>query len=96
MIDRSARLWPQLSGIWTVAPQGGLAHLLVGTAAGVREAKMPANSPLLGATHWRLSPDGRRIATDPDRGLWVASSNGTHGTFLPAAMPRGCDMAQYQ
>ncbi len=94
----------RITGIWQVAATGGVASLLVGTAKGVRSADYPTDSPLNQPTHFAFSPDGRRLATDPEQNatydqarFWIAASNGTGGRFLDLGLSRrrGCALAQY-
>jgi len=86
---------PDITGIWHVGSGGGLAHLAIGTASGVRRGPSAVGSSLGQATRFLLSPDRTLLATDPSRGLWVASADGGHGRFLPVAVPRLCVLAQF-
>jgi Tol biopolymer transport system component len=87
--------WQQLTGIWEVGASGGMAHLLIGTLAAVRDGRLPSGSSLNGATHWAYSPDHKMLATDPQNGLWVASAAGTHGRVLPVVLRPSCAIATY-
>ena len=86
---------PNITGIWEVGSGGGVAHLVIGTAWGVRHSPLPAGNPLSQATHFLLSPDHRLLATDPQRGLWAAMPDGHGGRFLSGPAPRSCVLAQY-
>jgi hypothetical protein len=86
---------PDVSGIWQVSASGGLAHLAIGTAAGLRDPRLRRTGPLAGATHFQLSPNGTLLATDPLQRLWVGRPDGQAGRLLPARVPRLCVLAQY-
>jgi hypothetical protein len=86
---------PNMSGIWRVGLAGGVAHLAIGTTAGVQHSPLPAGNPLQQATQFQLSPDRSRLATDPVPGLWVALANGHAGRFLPVRVAPRCVLAQY-
>jgi WD40-like Beta Propeller Repeat len=85
----------RLSGIWRADVHGGIAYLVAGTAAAVRDGTVAPSSPLFEATHWALSPDRRLIATDPASGLWVAGARGKGGRFMHVPMPKSCVLAAY-
>ncbi len=84
-----------ITGIWRVGAGGGIAHLVIGRRLGLPHAPLPANSPLSQATHFLLSPNGMLLATDPQRGLWVAKPDGHAGRFLPVRASHPCVLAQY-
>ena len=63
---------PSITGIWRVGTRGGLAHLAIGTASGVRRGIPEMGGPFAQATRFLLSPDRTLLATDPPRGLWVS------------------------
>ena len=86
---------PSITGIWRVDSGGGLAHLAIGTASGVRRGVPGMGGPFAQATRFLLSPDRTLLATDPPRGLWVATADGSHGRFLPVTVPRLCVLAQF-
>lgn len=86
---------PDITGIWRVGSGGGLAHLAIGTASGVRRGVPEMSDQFAQATRFLLSPDRTLLATDPPRGLWVASADGSHGRFLPVAVHRLCVLAQF-
>ena len=86
---------PDITGIWHVGSGGGLAHLAIGTASGVRRGLPEIGVPFAQASRFLLSPDRTLLATDPPRGLWVASAGGSHGRFLPVSVPRLCVLAQF-
>ena len=79
-----------LTGIWEVSTNGGFAHLVAGTSAGVREHAPPGPS-LDHATGFAVSPDATRLATNPRGRLWVGDLTGHHGRLLT---PSGCPLEQ--
>ncbi len=94
-----------VTGIWQVADSGGLARLLVGTPAGVRQGYDTTRdgSPLGVTTHFSFSPDGRYLLLDrtplvpgPHNagGFWLANADGTAGRFLNPAPLVCCALAQ--
>ena len=84
-----------ITGIWRVGSGGGLAHLAIGTASGVRHGTPAVGDQFAQATRFLPSPDRTLLATDPPRGMWVASADGSHGRFLPVTVPRLCVLAQF-
>ncbi len=82
------------TGVWTVPASGGVAHLFVGTPAGVKGGGYPAGTPLDQATRALFSPDRTRLATDPAGRLWLADAGGQHGYFLSLGLGRGCTLTQ--
>jgi len=94
-----------VTGIWQVADSGGLARLLVGTPAGVRQGydTTRGGSPLGVTTHFSFSPDGRYLLLDRTPlvpgprhagGFWLANADGTAGRFLNPAPLVCCALAQ--
>ena len=86
---------PDITGIWHVGSGGGLAHLAIGTASGVRRGTPAVGDQFAQATRFLPSPDRTLLATDPPRGMWVASADGSHGRVLPVTVPRLCVLAQF-
>lgn len=85
---------PRPTGLWTVPTSGGVAHLFLGTPAGVRRGAYLTGSPLDQATRAMFSPDRTRLATDPGNRLWLADAGGHQGYFVSLDLGRTCTLVQ--
>lgn len=86
---------PSPTGLWQVNQKGGLAHLFVGTLAGVQKETYPPGSPLHADTRALFSPDQLRLVTNPDNRFWIADADGRHGRFINLHIAQTCTLVQF-
>jgi hypothetical protein len=83
----------QLTGVFIVPDTGGIARMVLGNGNGVH-GYPPFAPPLAGATQFRLSPERKYTATDPNNHFWISGEVAAPRT-IPVPRGRSCVLSQW-